>query len=145
MIGFIYAAIISVAVHAGYGKHTAVLSPSAYTKAKIYNLAGFIPGLMAIVVPKLAVVALLVRTMNPSSRQRWFLWVTVMVSGLLLMGCVVILYAQCQPAQALWDPDPQAGKVSCWSPGILVNYSIVVGGEFLFLLRCRYTCAYLAV
>lgn len=86
--------------------------------------------------PKLAVVTLLARTMNPSPRQKWFLWTTVVVSGLLLMGCVVILYAQCRPTRALWEPEPIGEKVTCWSPEILVNYSIVVGGESYLLSLC---------
>ena len=86
--------------------------------------------------PKLAVVVLLVRTMNPSLRQKWFLWTTVVASGLLLMGCVVILYAQCRPTRALWEPEPIGEKVTCWSPEILVNYSIVVGGESYLLSLC---------
>lgn len=79
--------------------------------------------------PKLAVVALLVRTMNPSRRQKCLLWGMAVGSGLLLMGCVVILYVQCKPSRALWVLVPGA---RCWGPGVLVNYSIIVGGMYTF-------------
>lgn len=77
--------------------------------------------------PKLAVVALLVRTMNPSCRQKFLLWGMAVGSGLLLMGCVVILYVQCRPSRAIWALVPGA---KCWGPGVLVNYSIIVGGMY---------------
>ena len=69
--------------------------------------------------PKL-VVALLVRTMNPSRRQKFLLWGMAMGGGLLLMGCVVILYVQCRPSRAIW----------ALVPGVLVNYSIIVEGTY---------------
>lgn len=132
MISFIYAAIITVAVNSGYGSHADTLSSAQFIRAKKFNLASFIPGLLAIVVPKLAVVALLVRTMNPSVRQKWILWGSAGGSGMLLMGCVVILYAQCRPVWVMWTPVPKIenGVAHCWPLSILVDYSIVVGGEF---------------
>lgn len=92
-------------------------------------------------VPKLAVVALLVRTMNPGPRQKWILWGCAVGSGLLLMGCVVILYAQCRPTWVLWTPVPniQEGVAHCWPLSILVNYSIVVGGTSCLFLPCYLT------
>lgn len=88
--------------------------------------------------PKLAVVALLVRTMNPSRRQKCLLWGMAVGSGLLLMGCVVILYVQCKPSRALWVLIPGA---TCWGPGVLVNYSIIVGGMYTFSTSVVRMCA----
>lgn len=67
--------------------------------------------------------------MNPSRRQKCLLWGMAVGSGLLLMGCVVILYVQCKPSRALWVLVPGA---RCWGPGVLVNYSIIVGGMDTF-------------
>lgn len=129
LLGYVYAAVVTIAVHHGYGKHMTVLDPQQMGQAIMYIVAGFCPGLLSIVVPKLAVVALLVRTMNPSARQKCILWGIAMGSGLLLMGCVLILYVQCQPSQSLWYPWIPGSR--CWSMAILVNYSIAVGGMFM--------------
>lgn len=77
--------------------------------------------------------------MNPSLRQKCILWGSAGGSGLLLMGCVVILYAQCRPTWVMWTPAAkiQDGVAHCWPTDILVDYSIVVGGA----LSCgRLTC-----
>ena len=72
--------------------------------------------------------------MNPSLRQKCILWGSAGGSGLLLMGCVVILYAQCRPTWVMWTPAAkiQDGVAHCWPTDILVDYSIVVGGALSF-------------
>ncbi|ODM14610.1 hypothetical protein SI65_09955 [Aspergillus cristatus] len=99
ILAYIYDVILTIAVQSGYGCQQSTLSSEELSNSIMFIMAGFAPGLMSIVVPKLAVVALLIRTMNPSPRQKWFLWGTVLGSGVLLMGMTV-----------------------------LVDYSIVVGG-----------------
>lgn len=126
IMAYIYDAILTIAVESGYGRQQSTLTPEQLSNSIKFIMAGFAPGLLSIVVPKLAVVALLIRTMNPSPRQKWFLWGTVIGSGVLLMGCVVILYLQCRPASEIWEMSATEG--SCWSMTILVDYPIVVGG-----------------
>lgn len=137
ILAYIYDVILTIAVQSGYGRQQSTLSSEQLSNSIKFIMAGFAPGLMSIVVPKLAVVALLVRTMNPSPRQKWFLWGTVLGSGVLLMGCVVILYLQCRPASEIWEMNFAEG--SCWSMTVLVDYSIVVGGTFPpFLVQWAY-------
>lgn len=126
VLAYIYDVILTIAVKSGYGRQQSTLTPSQVSNSIKLIMAGFAPGLLSIVVPKLAVVAMLIRTMNPSPRKKWFLWGTVLGSGVLLMGCVVILYLQCRPASEIWEMDSTEG--SCWSMVILVDYSIIVGG-----------------
>lgn len=126
ILAYIYDVILTIAVQFGYGRQQSTLSSEELSNSIMFIMAGFAPGLMSIVVPKLAVVALLARTMNPTPKQKWFLWGTVLGSGVLLMGCVVILYLQCRPASEIWEMN--FAKGSCWSMTVLVNYSIVVGG-----------------
>ncbi|OJJ79331.1 uncharacterized protein ASPGLDRAFT_94088, partial [Aspergillus glaucus CBS 516.65] len=126
ILSYIYDVILTIAVKSGYGRQQSTLTSDQLSNSIKFIMAGFAPGLLSIVVPKLAVVALLIRTMNPSPRQKWFLLGTVLGSGVLLMGCVVILYLQCRPASEIWEMNAAEG--SCWSMNVLVNYSIVVGG-----------------
>jgi hypothetical protein len=90
------------------------------------NTAGFAPGILSFVLPKLGVVALLCRLFNPNRWWKIFLWTLVSGAGLVICGCIIIIYAQCTPTKALWTP----GLGECWNPTILVDYSIFAGGTY---------------
>ncbi|OJJ50176.1 hypothetical protein ASPZODRAFT_13265 [Penicilliopsis zonata CBS 506.65] len=125
IIEYIYASIVTVSIHAGYGRHASTLEPHELERAKFFNAVAFAPGILSFCLPKLAVVALLVRIMNPSRSQRIFMWTLVCGTGLAALCCVVILFAQCHPTRALWVDGIQGAK--CWNASILVEYSIAVG------------------
>lgn len=96
------------------------------------NLAGFPAGVLSFSTPKLAVVALLVRILNPSIRHRIFLWSLTGFTTAYLVVCFVVLYVQCDPPRALWDYDLQmSGDFTCWDSKILVNMSIAGAGMSL--------------
>ena len=95
----------------------------------MFDIAGFAPGVFSFVVPKMAIVVLLIRIFNPTKKTKIFLWALVGTSGLFILGCVVILYAQCSPAKAMWTPTLE--HYTCWNPWILVDYAIVAGGRFV--------------
>lgn len=116
-----------VAVEHGNGRHFDLLTLDQKQGAIFWTILGFPFGLVAFGVPKLAVVALLVRIMNPSQAHKCFLW---SLSGLclgVLFGCVVILYAQCTPASSQWDFS--ITEKQCISKMILVYYAIAAGGK----------------
>jgi membrane-bound metal-dependent hydrolase YbcI (DUF457 family) len=93
------------------------------------NTAGFAPGILSFVIPKLGVVALLIRLFNPSRPRKIFLWSFVGGSCIIISGCIVIIYAQCSPTRALWTLDLNGAR--CWSPWILVDYSLFAGGKWI--------------
>lgn len=76
--------------------------------------------------PKLGVVALLTRVMNPGPRMKAFLWIFVGGSTIFIFGCVIIMFAQCRPTRALWTPTLTGA--TCWSPAVLEDYSFASGG-----------------
>lgn len=110
----------------GTGQHADDLSDEALQHALLYSTAAFCPGILSFTIPKLGVVALLIRILNPTPRFTRFLWLLVGGSDLVIFGCVIILYAQCRPAKALWTPSMT--DAPCWSPEVLAIYSIVSGG-----------------
>lgn len=112
------------AVRAGNGRHFATLTTEQKSDAILYTIAGFCPGILSFGIPKLAVVALLTRIMNPSRGHAVFLWSMTDGCLLILLGCVVILFAQCTPTRSQWD---FTVKGTCWSPWVLVYYAIVAG------------------
>jgi hypothetical protein len=94
-------------------------------------MVGFLPGVMSFGLPKFAVVALLTRILNASRSHRVFLWCMTGLCMVSLLGCIVILFAQCTPSQSQWDFSIQ-GK--CWDRSILVHYSMFAGGECVVCL-----------
>lgn len=124
MIGLLFVSLATAAVTAGDGKHVSALSRYSFERAAMLNTAAYAPGIVSFVLPKLGVVALLCRIFNPTRRWRIFLWAFVGGSGLVICGCIIILYAQCSPMRAMWTP----GLGKCWSPSIVVDYSIFAGG-----------------
>ncbi|KAH8900966.1 hypothetical protein GQ53DRAFT_612064, partial [Thozetella sp. PMI_491] len=113
------------AVIAGDGKHFVVLSDSQKGDALLYSIASLSPSVLSFAIPKLGVVALLVRLLNPSRFQRIFLWTLVIVCAISAAMCNVLMFAQCRPTKALWDIT--VTEKECWDPYILVNYSIYAG------------------
>lgn len=117
-------------VKSGNGQHFVMLSNEQKSGAIFYTIAGFCPGVLSFGVPKLAVVALLTKIMNPGRKHKIFLWTMASVCLVLLFGCVVFLFAQCTPARSQWD---FAVKGTCWSPWVLIYYAIVAGSKLIVI------------
>jgi hypothetical protein len=118
--------ISSAAAESGSGRHFDTLSLEQQQNVIKYTIAAFCPGILSFAIPKLAVVALLTKLLNPSPAHRVFLWCASSVTTIVLFGCVVILYAQCTPSRSQWD---FSVKGECWSIWVLVNYAIFAGCE----------------
>jgi hypothetical protein len=122
--GIVNLGISSAAAESGSGQHFDTLSLEQQQNVIKYTIAAFCPGILSFAIPKLAVVALLTKLLNPSPAHRVFLWCASSVTTIVLFGCVVILYAQCTPSRSQWD---FSVKGECWSIWVLVNYAIFAG------------------
>ncbi|KAK3291166.1 uncharacterized protein B0H64DRAFT_377928 [Chaetomium fimeti] len=121
--------ITAKAVSYGSGRHAALLTEYQFSHAILWTMVAFLPGILSFAVPKLAVVALLTRMMNPSRTHAVIMWTVAIVCLISLMGCVGILFGQCTPTHSTWT---FSVKGECWSPMILVNYSIYAGSFSAF-------------
>ncbi|KAM0201584.1 hypothetical protein ACHAQI_011161 [Fusarium lateritium] len=130
-------AVTIVAVRDGNGRHFDTLTVSQQQNAIFFTVLGFPFGVMAFGFPKLAVVALIARLMNPGRVHRIFLWTLAGCCMLSLVGCIIILFAQCSPVESQWDFS--ITDKSCWSPYILIDFAIFSGGKTAAsLLRLLY-------
>ncbi|RTE78244.1 hypothetical protein BHE90_007291 [Fusarium euwallaceae] len=118
-------ALSIIAVRRGNGRHFDTLTLSQKQDAILFTILGFPFGVMAFGIPKLAVVALLTRIMNPGRVQQIILWGLAGFCMLSLFGCIIILFAQCRPAASQWDFS--ITEKTCWSPYILVDFAIFAG------------------
>ncbi|KXX73762.1 hypothetical protein MMYC01_209605 [Madurella mycetomatis] len=114
----------------GTGRHVATLSEDQLSAAILWTMVGFCPGVMSFGLPKLAVVALLTRMLNVPRWHAILMWSLAILCLTSLLGCVVLLFAQCTPTHAMWD---FTVKRECWSPWVLVDYSIFAGSFSAFM------------
>ncbi|KXH65361.1 integral membrane protein [Colletotrichum nymphaeae SA-01] len=113
------------AIRCGNGRHADTLSQEQQSAAILSTISGFPPNVLAYTVPKFAVVALLVRILNPGKMHQVVLWGMATGCLVLVSLCIIILFAQCKPTHAQWDFT--VTEKSCWSPWVLVNVAILTG------------------
>ncbi|KAF4818286.1 hypothetical protein CGCSCA5_v005250 [Colletotrichum siamense] len=127
--GILLAAVISgwtstattlKAVAIGHGRHVASLSDHQKEEILHWTVMAFSFGIFALILPKIAVVALMNRLLQPKRGQRLFLWALVAFCSLGLLGNVLGLYTQCSPSQAEMSFMTKA----CLGPDMAVEYSI---------------------
>jgi hypothetical protein len=119
---YITAAFSTVAVVAyGNGKHIALLTREQQEAVAFWTTIAFCTGIMTLSIPKLAVVSLLVRILNPGRFHKWFLWGIVIWCQMSFIAAIGILLGRCTPLHSLWD---FSVKGSCFDVNILVSYGI---------------------
>lgn len=126
MCGCIATALLTLAVKAGNGKHMTLLSTEQQQGAILWTTAAFCPGIMSFGLPKLAVVSLLTRLMNPGRLHKWFLWWLGIWCQLTLWVTAGLLLGRCTPARSLWD---FSIKGTCISTDILIWFSVYAAGK----------------
>lgn len=126
---YISTALSTVAVHSGNGQHWSLLSADQQQRVILWTTAAFCPGVVSFGLPKLAVIYLLTKLLNPSRLHKMFLWWMGIWCQLTLFATVGILLGKCTPARSLWD---FSVKGKCIDNNILVSYCIYAGGQFLF-------------
>ncbi|UQC78909.1 uncharacterized protein CLUP02_04388 [Colletotrichum lupini] len=122
--GYISTSLSTLAVYSGIGKHLELLTLEQQQDGMLWTTAAQCPGIMSFGLPKLAVVSLLIRLMNPGVYHKWFLWWMGIWCQLTLFVTVGLLIGRCTPASSLWDFSIQG---TCFSPDILINFSIYAG------------------
>ncbi|KAK0392889.1 hypothetical protein NLU13_2383 [Sarocladium strictum] len=136
---------VGLATHAaqnGQGRHfdaMLVLAPEKLERALLFTMLNFPFGILSFALPKVAVVALLVRILSPGRAHRCFLWGLSITCMIMLLISPLLLFLQCRPVHSAWTLDYPQDQVKCWDPSILFNFSAVAGSLSAF------TDLYLAV
>ncbi|KFA70149.1 hypothetical protein S40285_06606 [Stachybotrys chlorohalonatus IBT 40285] len=122
--GYISTGLSTAAVASGNGRHFATLTQDQQESAVLWTTAAFCPGVMSFGLPKMAVVYLLTRLLNPSRWHMFFLWWQAIWCQLTLLATVGVLIGRCRPAYSLWNFDVPG---ECFPNHILVSYCIYAG------------------
>jgi hypothetical protein len=81
---------------------------------------------MSFAIPKLAVIALLTRLLNPSQAQKVFLWSLGVVCFLSTGINNLLIFLQCIPVEAQWDFSIK--EKMCWDPQHNYRFAIYSSG-----------------
>ncbi|KAI6780517.1 uncharacterized protein J7T54_000157 [Emericellopsis cladophorae] len=122
--GILATALTTVAVGFGNGRHLTLLTSSEKERVTLWTTAAFCPAVLCLGLPKLAVVRLLTRLMNPSRWHGYFLWFLAIWCLGTLGATVGTLLGQCQPTESLWRQDIEG---RCVDPKIIVDFSLYAG------------------
>ncbi|KAI0153242.1 integral membrane protein [Xylariaceae sp. FL1272] len=128
---YLSTALSTISVNSGDGKHFATLTTHQQEASILWTTAGFCPGVFSFGLPKLAVVVLLTRLLNPGRLHAAFLWFLGITTILVLAATVGVLVGRCQPAQAQWDFS--ITDKTCFSTRTLASYCIFAGSWSAFV------------
>ncbi|KAL8364897.1 hypothetical protein RB595_003943 [Gaeumannomyces hyphopodioides] len=117
----------------GAGRHVRALTQQELHDAIFFVMTGFVPSLLSFAFPKLAIVALLTRLMNPSRIHRRFLWVLAGSCFVVLCTNIIVEFAQCNPVSALWDKSIKKEDKSCWDPRVNLYTAYFAGAYSAFV------------
>lgn len=113
----------------GYARHTIYLDPMEKSDAIKVSVVSRACCIMAIATGKISVAFLIQRIQGSSKWRTWFLRFCSISVFLTALFAVIFLFAQCQPAYALWTPSMiEDGTGHCWDPIPVNNYDIVIAG-----------------
>lgn len=119
-------ALTNVSVSHGLGRHVVYLQPDQVSYI-LYLSAILQPiGIFSYVVPKLAVVMLIIKLMGPKKHGVWFLYSIFTILAISSALAAMFLFVQCDPPSHFWNPMEHA---KCWSPNVLM-YTTVFSGSW---------------
>ncbi len=127
MCGLATAASSTVAVVSfSTGKHIALLTTEQQQGVLLWTTVTFCLGIMLLSIPKLAVVSLLTRILDPSRFHKWLLWILVIWCQMSFLGAISILLGRCKPLRSMWD---FSVKGTCFGTDKLVSYGTYATGK----------------
>ncbi|KAI1259171.1 hypothetical protein F5Y18DRAFT_315762 [Xylariaceae sp. FL1019] len=119
--GWLSVAFSAAAVHSGDGWHVELLETKQIEGAILFTLIGFVPGILSFCLPKIAIVQLLSKLLNPSRRHLIWLWFISVFNLVLLLASVGLVFGQCTPSRSQWDFSVPAKY--CWNKWDTVHYT----------------------
>ncbi|PWY82036.1 hypothetical protein BO70DRAFT_396328 [Aspergillus heteromorphus CBS 117.55] len=127
--------LLSISIEAGFGRHLPELlehEPAEKVTHLLHELVVLQAiGLWTFAVPKLPVVALLVRLFGRVTRHAVALYASALALIVLVTVITITTFVQCTPVAAQWDTSLH-GK--CWNRDINVDLGYLAGGMLTFRL-----------
>lgn len=125
-----------ISVHYGDGRHMDTLALDDMSQVLLWTIAGFFPGILAFTLPKLAVISLLCRMLNPNRLHKTFMFGLGALLMINAFVCLGMLFGRCRPFRAVWDASIPEDQKVCWDFWIIVCYAIFTTGMLASRLVC---------
>ncbi len=128
-LSILYASLSTASVSAGIGRHPYYLSSQETSQAIRLNSIAFVPGMLSLAIPKLAVACLLERLLSPKHGQKWrrpVLFTLSISCVVIAVLCSIMFWAQCRPAAGLWN---LLLKERCWNPSVYIDLAFFASGN----------------
>lgn len=109
-----------MSVSHGIGRHISTLPPEDVPLALEFFLISLEPGISSFIVPKFAVIILLIKILQPGRWHRAALWVVSILLFLMLAAMLAINLIRCTPLQAAW----RAAEGRCWDLRYTNDYAV---------------------
>ncbi|KAF3404512.1 hypothetical protein DPV78_002597 [Talaromyces pinophilus] len=131
IFGLAYLGLTTANVIVGYGRHAVTLDLPHLEKAILLNTVGFLFGILSFTIPKIAVAIMLIRILNPSKIQKYFVTGLVSFAACVAATCIILLFTECDPPASQWDKSiPNA---TCRDPWILIDFAVFTGALSAFV------------
>ena len=130
--------MFSVYAADGGARHAIYLSPQQQANAIEFFWVGNIFIVIPLTTGKISVAFLLLRLLPPAKPLRYILYYIMISITLIIIGVIVVILAQCQPVEALWNPP--AGH--CWPAKPIQGWELFAGSmslspeSYVFNLPC---------
>ena len=132
MLYAIGVAVTTRIISLGGLRHIEYVSPSNLAVILKLQFVNQPMGVMAAFFGKSSVAIFLVRLLGQMAKwTRFYLLCNVALYFVTCVLCIGILYGQCSPTKALWEPQLIAtGQARCWNAQVNVGTSSLQGGEY---------------
>jgi len=122
----------SILVSYGGARHLYYLSPAELVMVQKFTWIAQGFSIFALATAKISVSLLLLKIIGPATvwRKR-ILWFNMVFFMLQCIVSVAIIFGQCRPMRALWEPVPGA---HCLNPKVQTNFAIAASGMASLLL-----------
>lgn len=130
-------ALITLQVHAGYGKHVRALRPSQIVETAKWTTSTEVQNLIGVYFVKVSVAFFVLRMISGTHRIMWrFLVGFMIVLSVLMVANVLLICLQCIPMQKIWNPE-LTGR--CIAPSDVEKISKAFSGKSPQSKRVRKT------
>jgi hypothetical protein len=122
--GLFSAILATVAVSFGNGRHMPALTADEAEKVVLWTTLSFCPGVFFFGLPKLAVLTLLCRLLDPKKWLRRFFWTIIVVSQMSSICLIGLIMGRCRPFTKLYRPQADG---YCLEIDIVADFGVYVG------------------
>ncbi|KAI1881562.1 hypothetical protein JX265_000388 [Neoarthrinium moseri] len=128
---WIHVCLETKAFSSGAGRHIQTLTDQQITSSLYWYAVSSWPGVLSLCLPKIAIVVLLCRLLNPRPWHRALLWSLAVICTINFVLAALFGMISCDPPRATWDVSITVKQ--CWDPWVLMDFFFYAASFSAFL------------